>query len=288
MLNFIYNERSGKGKGKKIIKIIKDYLTAKNVEFATFSTRERGDATAIAKDLSARGETDIIAVGGDGTMHEVLNGINTETVNLGIIPAGSGNDFVQSAKIPMDTKKALDVILQNQPKPTDYLDCSGIKGLNIIGTGIDVEILTRCEKYKFFTGKIQYFLSLIISLIKFKFYKFDTIVKNNRTSHEALVVCCGNGKMFGGGIPMCPNAKIDDGLIDFVVCNKMKKSKILNALIKLMKGKILEQDFTEFSLEKQVEVCFDKPTVVNVDGELYPDLPFYVQIKEKGLKLYRP
>ena len=288
MLDLIYNETSGSGKCKKIIAKISEALKNRNIKHRLFPTKAKKHATELAKKLSAEGSTDIIAVGGDGTVHEVLNGIDTEKVNFGIIPAGSGNDFIETAKIPLDPMKALEIILTREPKPTDYLDCAGVRGINIIATGIDVEILKRCAKFKVIKGKLQYLLSLIISLFKFEFYNFDTLIDGKREEKEALIVACGNGKVFGGGIQMCPEAQIDDGLMDFVICNKMKKSKIPSAFVKLMKGKILQEPFTEFSRQTHVEVCFDKKTTVNVDGELYEDLPFDVKIVNNELKMYRP
>lgn len=288
MLHFIYNPKSGSGKGEKIMGAIADKLNQLNVDFSTHPTNEPKHATLIAKELSLSGATDIIALGGDGTISEVLNGIDVDKVNMGIIPAGSGNDFIVSAKIPLDPLKALDIILNGEAKPTDFLNCSGVRGLNVIGAGIDVEVLERCQKSKFFKGKLQYVLSLLVSLIKFKFYHFEVVKKDQREEKNALIVCCGNGKIFGGGIKICPEAKIDDGLMDFIVCDKMSKWKIPNAFMKLMKGKILEQWFTQFSREEHVEVIFDRPTTINVDGELYPNLPFNVSIEKGKLKLFRP
>ncbi len=288
MLDFIFNAKSGNGKGQKIMNFVKEKLEALNIPFRSHVTEYKHHATEIAKNLSENGATDIIAIGGDGTISEVLNGIDVDKVNMGIIPAGSGNDFIESAKIPMNTQKALDIILNETPKATDFLVCSGVRGINIIATGIDVEILERCNKYKFLKGKLQYLLSLIVSLFNFKFYNFDVLKNGERTDKTALIVACGNGKMFGGGIKICPEAEIDDGLMDFVICNQMHRAKIPIAFIKLMQGKILSQSFTEFTREEHVEVCFDKKTTVNVDGELYPGLPFDVSVQKGKLKLYRP
>lgn len=288
MLDFIYNARSGGGKGKRAMETIAAELNRIGVKFRNFVTKAQKHAIELAKKLTREGATDIIAVGGDGTINEVLNGIDPQNVRFGIIPAGTGNDFVRSANIPESPLKALDVILHGEAKPTDYMDCSGVRGINVIGTGIDVDILERCERSKILKGKLQYVASLIISLIKFKFYGFDVLLNGERTSKEALIIAVGNGKMFGGGIRICPEAEIDDGLMDFVVCNRMKKSRIPSAFMKLMKGKILEQPFTEFQRVEEVEACFDKKITVNVDGELYEGLPFAVKLVKGGVKLYRP
>ena len=288
MLHFIINPKANKGKTTKKVKVLEKLLTEKGLDYVFHLTTAKGAAIELANEYSSEKDSIVIAVGGDGTINEVLNGLNTENAKFGIIPCGSGNDFVASAGIPLDTEKALDIILNGEAKPTDYMLCGGVRGINIIGTGIDVDILKRCRKSKILRGKLQYVISLIVSLIKFKFYKFFIERGGETVEKEGLIVAVGNGKQFGGGIKMCPKAEIDDGKLDFVVAGKLKKSRIPGAFIKLMKGKILEQDFTEFENREHVKITFDKPVTIQIDGELYDDLDFDVSIVKNGVMLFRP
>lgn len=288
MIDLIINPHASRGKAaKKAAKVIK-ILEEKNVEFAAHYTTRPKEAIEIAKKLSDEGATDIIALGGDGTVNEVLNGINPETVRLGIIPTGTGNDFVVAAKIPTDVKKAVDTILSGEAKDTDYMICGGIRGINAIGTGIDVDVLKRYAKAKVFKGKIAYIFALISALIHFKFYKFKVIKGEEKEEKTALIACVGNGFRIGGGIKMCPKAVIDDGLLDFVVVNELKKSRIPHAFVKLMKGKILEQDFTVMERVDRVKIEFEQPSTVQIDGELYENLDFDLSLVKGGVKVYRP
>ena len=288
MIDLIINPHASRGKAaKKAAKVIK-ILEEKNVEFVAHYTTRPKEATEIAKKLSDEGATDIIALGGDGTVNEVLNGMNPETVRLGIIPTGTGNDFVAAAKIPTDVKKALDIILNGEAKNTDYMVCGGIRGINAIGTGIDVDVLKRYAKAKVFKGKIAYIFALISALIHFRFYKFKVIKGDEKEDKTALIACVGNGFRIGGGIKMCPKAVIDDGLLDFVVVNELKKSRIPLAFVKLMKGKILEQDFTVMERVDRVKIEFEQPSTVQIDGELYENLDFDLSLVKGGVKVYRP
>lgn len=289
MYDLIINPHAKGGKAAKLRQKVEKILRERGAEFSVHETKAPKDAIEIAKKLSQSGATTIVAVGGDGTVHEVLNGIDCEKVNLGIIPLGSGNDFIEAAGIPLKTEDAIDVLLSCSAKPTDYMVCDGVRGINIIGTGIDVDILKRCKASKILRGKLQYLWSLIISLIKFKFYKFGIVEENGeKRSAEALIACVGNGSRFGGGIKMCPGAEIDDGKLDFVIAGKLKKIKIPYAFIKLMQGKILEQDFTKKKYAEHVKIEFDGPVTVQIDGELYDDLKFDLSIVKGGLKLIRP
>ena len=288
MYDLIINPHASRGKAakkaEKVIEILKD----KGVEFRTHYTTREKEAIEIAKKLSDEGATDIIALGGDGTLNEVLNGIDSEKVNLGIIPSGTGNDFVAAAKIPADIESAVNIILNETPKPTDYMVCGGVRGINVIGTGIDVDILKRCKRAKVFKGKIQYLISLIVSLIKFKFYKFKIVRDDKTEEKDALIACVGNGYRIGGGIRMCPKAVIDDGKLDFVVAGKLKKMRIPHAFIKLMQGKILEQDFTSMEYVDHIKIEFDHPVTIQIDGELYDDIDFDLTLKKGGINFYRP
>ena len=289
MFHLIINPHAKGGKAAKLKKKVEDALRARGAEYTVYETNAPKEATEIARRLSLEGAENIVAVGGDGTVHEVLNGIDCEKVNFGIIPLGSGNDFVAAAGIPLRTEDAVDVLLSCSAKPTDYMVCDGVRGINIIGTGIDVDILKRCRKSKILRGKLQYVWSLVISLIKFKFYKFGIIGENGeRKEKEALIACVGNGSQFGGGIKMCPGAKIDDGKLDFVIAGRLKKIKIPFSFIKLLKGKILEQSFTSKEYAENVRIEFDSPVTIQIDGELYDDLKFDLSIVKGGLKMIRP
>ena len=194
MINIIVNPKANGKKAAKIAKKVDKYLTGKGVEHAFFYTDAPRHAIKLAEELSKTSDT-IVALGGDGTINEVLNGLDTEKVKFGIIPSGSGNDFIAAASIPQNPIEAVDLILSGEAKPTDYMVCGGVRGLNIIGTGIDVDILKRCKKSKILRGKLQYVISLVISLIKFRFYKFY-ICKGEEKA------CVGNGHRLGGGIRM--------------------------------------------------------------------------------------
>ena len=132
MLHIITNPIAGKGKSARYRQIIEDRLRAKAIPHRFHETRSPGDGIRIARQLTLSDSQkcfDIVAMGGDGTLHEVLNGIADPTkVRLGIIPCGSGNDFAAVAGIPATAEGALDVLLGGEVRFTDYLECGGIRG----------------------------------------------------------------------------------------------------------------------------------------------------------------
>ena len=288
MLNFIYNPVAGKGKAQYFRDSIEKRMKALGVAYCFWETKCRGDAMRIARELTQRGERDVVAMGGDGTVNEVLNGLTDPgKVCLGVIPCGSGNDFAAVAGIPRTPEGALELLLSAEAKPTDYLECSGVRGLNVIGAGIDVEILKRSNRAKWLKGSLNYFVSLISALMHFRFYRLHAEWDGKRGDHSTMVLCACNGRRIGGGIGICPDAVIDDGQLDVVMVENVTKSMIPGALLKLMQGKILQQRYTIHARTDRVRATFAERTTVQVDGELYDDLPFDVRVVSNQLHMYR-
>ena len=152
MLDLIYNPIAGGANGKKMQKtlsVLKKRLEEKNIEYAFHATEYKGHATLITKNLTESKVTTIVVIGGDGTLHEVINGFtNFDKCALALIPCGTGNDFASALKLPRDPIKALDLILDGTPKYTDFMQMPTVRGINIIGMGIDVDVLNRYEKLK--------------------------------------------------------------------------------------------------------------------------------------------
>jgi len=288
MLNFIYNPTAGKGKAQRFREAIEAKLKLLGVAYTFWETHAPRDAARITRELTQRGETDIIAMGGDGTINEVLNGLHDPSkVNLGLVPCGSGNDFAAAVGIPTTPEGALEILLNEKPKYTDYMDCSGVRGLNVIGAGIDVEVLKRCYKAKVLKGSLNYFVSLLISLAKFRFYHFTAGFNGESGEHTGLIVCACNGRRFGGGISICPDAAFDDGLLDVVMVEDVTKPMIAGALVRLVTGKILKWKHTFHERSPRLEVEFKSAATIQIDGELYDDLPFDVRVVHNSLRMYR-
>ena len=291
MLDFIINPCAGGGhrrkKSKLAVKIIETKLKNTGVDFAFHFTEYPKHAVSIAKDLIEKGATDIIVVGGDGTLHEVLNGFSDfDRVNLGIIPCGTGNDFANAIGVPEDPEKALDIVLTHKPQYTDFMQMPTVRGLNIIGMGIDVDVLRLYEKVRKKT-RLSYTLCLIKTLFNFKYSEFDVETENAKESYRSMIAAVANGYRYGGGIAICPVASPTDNKLDFVAVKEMKKIKMIGAFLKLKKGKILTVPETVHFNAKNVKITPKGSYTVNVDGQLYDDIPFEIKIVSDTLKMYR-
>ncbi len=291
MLNFIVNPHAGTFKGKKLKKTLKkleDHLAERNVPYTIHKTNHKGHATTLTRNLIDTGATDIIAIGGDGTLHEILNGFHSfDKCNLGLIPCGTGNDFAGTLNISKDPVKALDLILDGEPKYIDYLQTPTVRGINVIGAGLDVVVLEHYEKLKRKT-KLGYTMCLLKTLFGFKGITFECEVDGEKKTYNSFIAAIANGTRFGGGIQICPSAIYNDGKINFVAVDFVKGLPLVGLLLKLNSGKILQaKGATEVSAEK-VKITGESISRIQIDGELYPGDSLEVWVVSNQLKMYRP
>lgn len=288
MLNFIVNPNALKGKQEKFLKKAKERLNLAGAEYRFFFSEKKGGIGKYARSLTEAGQTHIVAVGGDGTLNEVLCNIaDPEKTVLGLIPAGTGNDFAKAAKIPFGIK-ALDLILDTEPQYTDYIECGqGVRSMNIAGLGIDVDILERCAKKKHGTDKGKYFRSLLSSLAHYHGLNLEVTANGETRQYKALIAAVCNGSQFGGGIRICPPAVIDDGKLELVVAECPKRSQIPFALIKLMRGKVLKLPIAHRLSCEEVKITAETPQTVQCDGELFPMDGLTARVVSKKLRMFR-
>jgi YegS/Rv2252/BmrU family lipid kinase len=287
MYHIIFNPVAGKKKAEKNIELVKSVLKASGADVDVYHSTCVGDAKRIARELTESGARELIALGGDGTLHEVLNGIvSVQDCHLGLIPAGTGNDFAEHVGLPLDVEKAVEVILKGETVPTDYLEVGGVRCMNVAGMGMDVDVLDRCRKGKM-RGKVKYLLSLIQSLFAFKGIKVQIEHGDETEEWDVLIAAACNGSQFGGGIKICPTADSKDGKLNAVIVDCIGgKLKIIQAFLELMKGRILEYPLAKHVLCDRLKFTPAMPCTVQLDGELYTGLDFDVTLKS-GLNFYR-
>lgn len=287
MYHIILNPVAGKCQAQKNLAIVESFLSSRGIDYEEHRTCGVHDAEDIARRLTLAGETEIIVMGGDGTLHEVINGLADPTkVNIGLIPSGTGNDFAEKAGIPENAEKAIALIVDGEAKATDYLEVGGKRCMNVGGIGMDVDVLERCSKGKI-KGKIKYLMSLLQSLFAFKGLPILIESEGKTEKHDALIAAVCNGSQFGGGIVICPVAEPDDNLIDVIIVDCIGgKLKIIKAFFELMKGRVLQYPLTTHFRCESVRFSTDTPCTAQLDGELYPALTFDVKLC-KGLRFYR-
>lgn len=292
MYHIIYNPFSGRKKKKnEKIKDIYKYLDDNKIEYKIYETKYYNHPNEIAKEISSNNDGgNIIVVGGDGTLNEVLNGINNLSKwNIGIIPAGSGNDFASCLGFKYDPINNLKTILDGNITKVDYIKINDRMCLNILGTGIDVEVLQNFERHTKLKGKFRYLYSLIEALFHVKWHEFDISIDDGPFVHkEGFIITLCNGSTFGGGITICPGADPTDSKLEFVCVNKIKKIKVLWYLIKLMRKKVFKLKETEHIYCKKAIFKDSKNLIIQIDGNISKDYNEYrCEIVPQGINIYK-
>ena len=287
MYQIIFNPTAGKKKATKGLQTVCELLKARGVAYQVHQTAEVRDAEKIARRLTKAGQNNLIVLGGDGTLHEVLNGIDDPSrCKLGLIPLGTGNDFAEAMGLPMDTKQAATLILDGEAKPVDYLQVGNRRCMNVAGLGMDVRVLELCQQGKL-KGKLKYLMSLIKCLFSYKGCALTVESEGKAQERNVLLSAVCNGTQFGGGIKVCPAASIDDGKVDVVTVDCIGGAfKLMSALLVLLRGKILQYPKTTHFLCEKVRFVPKKPCTVQLDGELYENLEMEISVG-RGLRIYR-
>lgn len=286
MLHLIVNPNTKKS--LKALSAAENILKERGAEYDVFRSEKTGDIRREVARLTEEGETTVVAVGGDGTLNEVLSGIvDPARTILGLIPAGTGNDFAAAARIPYG-EKAVDLILNSKPKFTDFLDCGQAgRSLNIAGLGIDVDILARRERKKAEGKEMSYFSSLIRSLLSYRPLQMKIIADGVELNCAALLAAACNGTQFGGGIRICPPAAIDDGKMDFLAVDCPRRIFLPYYLIKLMRGKLYKNKICRRILCEEVRIFPDGTDNVQLDGEIVGAKELVVRVVTQKLRMYR-
>ena len=290
----IINPESGKGKGKKFYdKIRNKYSNNSSIKF--FLTERPLHAVEISQNVSNYNR--IIICGGDGTLHEVINGfdINSKAV-LGLIPIGSGNDFSLSFHKPKTNPLELfEYYLTENPKirpvnfgETKIIDSKGNEFdnrlINSFGVGFDAKVAFYNQSNKVLSGALSYITAILKSLFEFSQIEFTGEYDNNKISGNALFCAVGNGESIGGGLYLMPNAKVDDNILDLSVVTIKSRLKLLTLLPKAMNNnlttrkELVQHKFTKLNIE------LETPFYTHIDGEIITDSAKIINInlaKEK-------
>ena len=268
------------------------YLNENKIDYQLYETKQYEDPLFVAKKISEEVSEggNIIVIGGDGTINEVINGLNNYSKwNIGIIPAGSGNDIASKLNIPLKNPiEALKLIINQTPKPIDLISVNGLRCINIAGSGIDIDVLMRFEKYTHLKGKFRYFWALLVTILKFKWHEFEISIDDGEFfKMEGFITAACNGSSYGGGIRICPDAIVDDGHMDYVFAKKIKRITIPYYLIKLMKGKINQYSFYIRKHCKKIVYQSEKEFYFNIDGKLVKSNRFECNLLPQALNIYR-
>lgn len=288
---FIVNPSSGNSSAMKTIKAL---IENEGFDYEIVTTEYAHHATGIARSLAERGaKCRIFAVGGDGSLFDVVNGVvGYDNVEVGVIPCGSGNDYI---KYYGDKKEFLssDYIKEGKALPIDLIKFQDKYCVNIASIGMDAYVCQQKERMKFLSrisGNLAYIAALFITFIFHMGGKFRVKIDNNDfIEKDFLFIVAANGRFYGGSFNPTPDAVVNDGFIDAMLINKVRRHQVFGLIGKYQKGKHINiKSLCSLTHAKRVEVISEKEIPVNLDGELFDSKTAVFEIAEKAVKFLVP
>ena len=266
---FIVNPAAGSGFSLNTMKKLENILSIRQVQYRIFRTEYPGHATQLAAQLAKNENVSaVVSVGGDGTAGEVACGLSDTGKPMGIIPAGTGNDFIKSAGIPNDPEKALEILLNGKPLLIDTGIVNNRFFLNVCGTGFDVTVLDYAENEKEkHRGMTPYFIGLIKAIFHYQSVHLKITSDGESEEGQFLVCSIANGRFIGGGIPICPDADIHDGKLDLVLIKGIRRWKIPFYLPGLMLSRDLKFKITKHKKVNRI-LIEGNSLRINIDGDI--------------------
>ncbi len=273
----IANPVSGGGSGRVLSEQAMAHLGRRQVPVALRYTESSGDAERQAREAVRDGADLILVLGGDGTIRDVAVGLGESGVPLGILPAGTGNDLIRTLRLPTSLDEALEVALNGKDRPLDLWLWNERPFLNVAGFGIDAAtaevVNTRLHALR---GALAYVVGLLMTLPRYLplpiTLRWELGGETCEWSGRAWLCAFANGKCYGGGMKIAPDAEPDDGLLDVVIVEDVSKLELLQAFPSLFSGTHVKHPRVRTFRAERVEVEAP-PHVVSLDGELYDGPP---------------
>ncbi len=274
---FIINPAAGQGKGAKLPFAIGEALDETAYEYSIYFTKAPGDAERFVQETCASGKkVRFYICGGDGSFHEAVNGVKGyPDAEIGLLPIGTGNDFVRNFGRKKDF---LDILFQIEGKSMacDVIDINGRYVVNMANIGFDCEVVVEAGKWKkkpFISGTAAYILGIVSEFVKPIGKKISFRWADGTVMTGKFLLCTiANGSFCGGGFCSSPKAALDDGLMDVGIVQMLPRRRFVGILPKYKAGTYLEtklgQEKVLYSKHRKIELAMEKPAHISIDGEI--------------------
>jgi diacylglycerol kinase (ATP) len=292
-LCFIVNPTAGHGRALQTWKRIEPLAASLGTYAVKFTAHPR-HGEELARQAAAEGFDRVVALGGDGTLNEVGNGLVGSKAALAVVPTGTGNDWVRTARIPMDPEAATRIAFQGRRMQTDVGRAVGYRHFfNIAGIGFDAEVSRRVNDYgpvlKAIGGTLPSLLGIVGTLFRFTGAPVRVELDGNvQTIPRMLLMAVGICRYYGGGMNILPDAQMDDGLFDIAWGNDLGRAELVGLVGKIYKGGHVGHPKVGFSRARSVTATADRPVAFHLDGDVAGNLPVTFELLPRALDVMLP
>jgi diacylglycerol kinase (ATP) len=293
------------GRAHELAPRIQEVLAHADTTARLLETREPGHAERLAAAATDLGHDRVIAVGGDGTAQEVLNGLMAAGVGpdggppaFGLVPGGSGNDLARSLGLPLAPMEALTVALGEHTRPLDLGRAShdgAVRWFSAAGgTGFDAEVAFTMagRRSRWQRGRAGYFLSTLNELRRYRnrtlSLRLGTDTGARQLDGRFLFVAFANGPYYGGGMQICPDASVNDGQLDVCLVGDIGRLGALRELPGIYRAAHVDHPLVEITRVRELRIEGEQGTRVHLDGEPFGMLPVDVAVKEGAVAVAVP
>jgi diacylglycerol kinase (ATP) len=240
------------------------------------------ETLAETRRVVSQGCDGVLAVGGDGLVHLAIQALAQTNVGLGVIPAGTGNDFARALSLPLNSPELIvERVLSTEPQPVDL----GLANQHFFGailsTGFDSMVNERANAMRWPRGPMRYNLAIVRELPVFKPRAYRFTIDGETFNTEAMLVAVANGASYGGGMKICPQAELNDGWLDVLILKPLSKVAFLRVFPKVYAGTHVTHPAVVIRRARSVEIEAD--AIAYADGEREGTLPIRVTVAEDAL-----
>jgi diacylglycerol kinase (ATP) len=239
----------------------------------------------------------LIAMGGDGTLQLLVNEVLGQDVEVGVIPAGCGNDFAAALGITKNVEKAVEIIAGGKTRMVDLVRVRNSSGLQVVylgggGMGIDAEALRYANgRFAKWPGRLRYLASAIAALRGFRGVQVEAAFPESdlpRVAKLVLLAAVLNAPTLGGGLRLAPDARLDDGMLEVVMIEMLRKTELLALIPRLLITGELRSGRTVRMRSAKIKLTAEKETSFQGDGELLGKTPVEIEVVHKALRVLAP
>ncbi|NLY30330.1 MAG: diacylglycerol kinase family lipid kinase [Firmicutes bacterium] len=290
-VKIIVNPRAGRGRALKVLDRVKQVLTQAGWQYETALTQAPGHAIEIARDSAEAGLPLVAAIGGDGTVNEVIQGVSGTNTALAIIPGGTGNDHARSLGIPLAPEKAAELLWQGKIINMDVgVERDRLFGC-LVSIGFPVDVIDHTNKKKqVIKGSLAILASVWQTLRNLRYYDVTITLDDRSISATTCGIFVLNTPSAGGGLRFSPNADITDGLLDVVVIGKISVWDLIFTLPQVYtgSGRHLSHPAVDFYRCRKIRIESPEPLPKMFDGEIIGQTPVEAALQPRALKVVAP
>jgi YegS/Rv2252/BmrU family lipid kinase len=286
-LCLIVNPAAGAGRAAKLLPGVEAELRARGVRFRVERTSSMDHARELARGAAEAGEI-VAAMGGDGLTGAVAGELRDGAGVLAVVPGGRGNDFARKLGIPHDPVAACEYATAGRERRIDLAVVDGRAYLGILSAGLDSDANELANATKLKLGTTVYAYAALRALARWKPARWTVTLDGDRRQFSGYSVAVANSGVFGSGMFLVPDAELDDGMLDVVLCEDAPKRRYLANLPKVFKGTHVDEPNLRFLRARSITFEADRPFTAFADGDPIAELPATVTVAPGTLRVLAP